>query len=287
MKLKDRKPLTYFTNQINFDKVREEIENSPLAQKHFTLDNFRTVREGVFAACEKWLVRDAYEFTIDKVEETTLYLPKELEEFPGAKAIIDVQGTLKGTQAPFKDYVGSVYALDWKTTSGSLSSDWRGRYIDSWQWQLYSEIIGASIFIYRGYSWSQRDTKEIIIKVPPYNREEVIEYLKGVLLQRKALVDAGLDVWPRAKPKSCNAFGRECDFYSDCSAYSMPRGARDQRILSYSRIEEFLLCPERARRGELIEIEGIEVYHWEAEMGSAFHRGMAEVYRQLKTVEVP
>lgn len=282
MKIKDRKPLGFFTRKLDFAKVAEETEKFEDGGFVLTRPQLEAVRQGIFAANEKWLVRDIYEFKLDSIEERF-----EVDTFSNGgqavKGFIDLSGTLNGTQAPFGAYAGGGFVLDWKTSDRPLTTDWKNRQVDSWQWPLYAAIKGAALAIYRGYSWGDGDTREIIIKVPDWNLNSVREQYGSVLELRRTLVMGGYEVWPQHKPTACNMYGEECPFYSDCYDYSMPRQKMDVRPLSYSRVSDFMLCPEKARRMELLEIDNARGYQTKrTAMGQAFHRGVAEVYRQVK-----
>jgi hypothetical protein len=55
---------------------------------------------------------------------------------------------------------------------------------------------------------------------------------------------------------------------------------------SPSRIELYQLCNERFRRRQLERDSGLEsVGNYDAEIGAAFHRGIAEVFRQVWGLE--
>jgi hypothetical protein len=91
----------------------------------------------------------------------------------------------------------------------------------------------------------------------------------------------GLEVWPRRKPDACNAFGRPCPYYQDCDEYSMQRKAPGDRQLSYSSVNTLLLCPERQRRDSLSDIREETD---STVVGTAFHRGMEEMYRMGREI---
>lgn len=284
MAIKDRLGLSHFTPLLDFKKIHAAIENSPDIGKWLTNADIELVRVCLWAAMEKWLARDIYEFSNIKTEgefSFTLGGPS------GIRGYIDLSGELRGTCAPFSNFCNETFVLDWKTKETTLTQDWRQKQIDSWQWPLYAAHTGASIAIYRGVSWAGNgslDTdflKEIIIQVPATNEEEVKEHYGAITSEREHLISIGATVWPRNKPFACNAFGRECPYYGDCYEYSMVRGVPNSKVLSYSSASDFMLCQERSRRHTLDEENRIEERSWATEMGSAFHRGVEELYRQV------
>ncbi len=78
-------------------------------------------------------------------------------------------------------------------------------------------------------------------------------------------------------PFACNAYGRECEFLQDCQNYTMPKASASKR-LSYSYIQTYLLCPEKARRYALAK--GAGGYSEETTFGRSVHRGLAELWRR-------
>ncbi len=260
----------------------EKIANAILApedgEKPLGEWDFEDCKALVLDAGEKWLLRDLDEFSLDAVEKKEV-MPV-LNYVNGMKCFLDICGKLKGTIAPFKQYKDKNFILDWKTTNNTtLSTDWKDRLVDSWQWMLYSEVYQASIFIYRGLSRTKKGvTKELIIEVPDTNREEVIQYLSAVGGQLNSLRESKFEIFPRNKPFACNAYGRECEYYDSCMSYKkIPRGMLpEDKALSYSFMNNFMLCNERARRDALADGGDSE----ETNFGRAFHRGVAEMYSQ-------
>jgi hypothetical protein len=96
------------------------------------------------------------------------------------------------------------------------------------------------------------------------------------------------DPWPRNKPQGCRPFGPNypCEFEDICFGRSpQPEIPVDFPIVdnvSYSMVQEFKRCPERARlkvwQKNMLQREKSDGPH--AELGKAFHRGIAECYRQ-------
>jgi hypothetical protein len=249
----------------------------------------------VFSACERWLVRDLEDMKIEGIEEEIFVdgLPEQRKPFHG---FVDLRGTLTGAAKPYngenvakRNFAGTVIIADWKTTDKAVDTVWKERLRKSWQWKLYALATGAAIFSYRGISRAvkdatgRRDTNELILEVPESNGVEAREFLTGAFVQRAAYVDAGLVVWPRNRPGSCKAFGRDCPFEVACEEYSMPRIAPGDRQLSYSSISDLMLCPEKHRRKSLNPDEREETDS--TIFGQAVHRGLEEVYRQAKEIQ--
>jgi hypothetical protein len=285
VRLKDRLDFGFFKNYLNLDAVRAEIENSPDLEKRLLPQDLETVRRGVWSAMEKWLADDIYDFKIDRIEDEFEYPVGDVK----LKGFIDVSGVVCSRNNVLKKYNGRRFILDWKTKEKTLTQDWREKLIDSWQWPLYSAYADAGLAIYRGISWTGNGNldsdyaREVTIEVPSTNAFEVEEHYGAVSRMRSQLISSGAMVWPRNKPFACRAYGEECPFYSDCYRYEMPRAIPDAKILSYSAGSLFLLCPERSRRVSLQEEAGnFDDGSWSTEMGTAFHRGMAEVYRQVR-----
>lgn len=228
-------------------------------------------------AAEKWLPRDLFEIKIDGLE-LRQEMPIPYQRLP-FKGFLDVGGTTRGLIDPFKPFGGKPVIIDWKTTKNDLKnpSDWKRRLLDSNQWVCYSEVYKAAVFIYRGLS-RNGSTAELIINVPESNSREALEYISGVGVQVNALRDGGYEVFPRNRPFACHAYNRECKYKKDCDDYTMPRQVLSpDKQLSYSFMNTFLLCPERARR-ESLETDGLGSD--DTLFGQCVHSGIAELYKQ-------
>lgn len=253
---------------LDLDRVDAEINAIEAGQPPMPDYDRQDVRELTLIAAARWLPTDLVEWDLDAVEE-----PFEIEGFRG---ITDLRGRHKGLFNAFASHKGAVFIGDWKTTKGALDADWAARYKYSWQWKLYA--LGhpqATLFTYRGIS-RQGPTREIIIEIPPGAAEEAQQYLDQVKGMRRSL--EGQYPWPRKMPGSCKAYGRECDFTEHCWENKIAEGSVDfTKPMSYSGSETFLLCPEKHR---LTQIAGYGEDDEVLAFGKAFHRGIAEVYRQ-------
>lgn len=253
---------------LDLGKVNAEIDAIESNQPPMPDYDRQDVRELVLVAAERWLPTDLVEWKLEAVEE-----PFEIQGFRG---ITDLRGRHNGLFSAFAGHVGSQFIGDWKTTKGALDADWAARYKYSWQWKLYAlSAPAAKLFTYRGISRSG-DTREIIIEIPPGVHAEAQQYLDQVKAMRGALTDEV--PWPRKMPGSCKAYGRECDFIEHCRENRVAEGSIDfSKPMSYSGTETFLLCPEKHR---LTQIAGYGDDDEVLAFGKAFHRGIAEVYRQ-------
>lgn len=275
-------PFSDYIPQINWEKISDAILGGEGAPKLADYD-YTEAKQMVWAAAEKWLVKDFYdiEFTgVEEMYEETLDLPGVgLQRFKGIK---DLRGILRGRLNTTKKLGGKKVVLDWKTTSNvTFPAEWEDRLLDSWQWKKYLYFDQAEVMIYRGLN-RQGKTKELMIERPANLEADVLAQITGVALQRKALVDAGITVWPRRMPGSCGAFGRECPYQGDCRDMTMPLVAIEPgKSLSYSSMDKFLLCPERSRRELLYgEAEDTE----ESIFGQRVHLGLAELYNQARSI---
>lgn len=257
---------------IDWGRVAEAIKITPQPMPDH---EFEDAKKMVWTLAENFATRDANEFIVEGVERQILVGSGDRV----LRGVVDVRGVVNSTLKPFNQFNGRRFIVDWKTSSNKLGTDWRARLVDSWQWRIYAYEYDAAVVIYRGVNRDE-ETNELIIEVPPTNRDEVEEYLEGGFVQREALVAAKLEVWPRIKKYStCEAYGQTCPFYDDCRQYeSIPRVAMDLRTMSYTQFENFYLCPERSRRMLLLG-DGSESES--SLLGKAVHRGMESVYHQM------
>ncbi len=261
-------------SNVNLEEIVEAIRNKDEGEKPLDDWAFEDCKRLIWAAGEKWLPRDLYEFTLDGTEiEGFIAGTDNALPFHGFG---DMLGTIKGRIEPFTDYAGRRFCLDWKTRKNTLDTAWRTRLIDSWQWKDYATMFEVALVLYRGLS-RKGDLAEIIIRVPENNDEEVLRHIKGVEVQIAGLRAASLTVWPQNKPFACSAYGRQCGYYSDCADGVVPELVPPDKALSYSFVSTFMLCNEKARR-QIIDgkSEGTE----ETDFGNCTHRGLASLWSQ-------
>lgn len=259
--------------QLDLEAVANRIADS---QQPISTTDFEDAKRMVWRLLENFVTRDVADLNVVAVE-------KHLAVGDGENAlrgVTDVAAEVRSTPATnvLQNFANQVVIIDWKTSSKDLGTDWKDRLVDSWQWRMYAYWLRASLFIYRGVNTDEK-TREILIQVPPTNDQEVEEYLAGGLAIRKALIDKGLEVWPRImKNSTCGAFGKPCPYYDDCRNYTMPRQALGPKPMSYTQLENLFLCPERSRRMLIEEDTGES---GSSLLGKAVHRGMEEIYCQL------
>lgn len=233
-------------------------------------------------ACKKWVAPDSESLIVTGIEDRFL-----LDVRPGhaiervrpanddAEAWLGAYGVKGYVDLAGYDGRAESRLVDWKCT-GSISEDQQNRLRDSWQWKLYCFATGATSFTYRSI---QRDcrTKDTVLSWPAggYTDMDVEQYLRTVQGMRKSLHYH--DVYPRHAPFACKAYGRDCDYVRQCRTNTAPLVQLKHKTLSHSRMETFLLCPERYRLDRLADDRDRE----ETALGKAFHVAIAAIYEQL------
>lgn len=271
-------------SQIDAEKIAlavngpEAVERGRLRLAEYDVDEAMRM---VWVAAEKWLSRDIYDLEIEGVEE--------LQEHPTpwgrVKMVFDVRARTKGRLNNTKKYAGQPVIVDWKTTLSTFDARWVNRYFGSWQSKFYSHFGQAPLIIYRGIN-RHHETKEILVEPGAGNTKNVLIQMEGLFEQRDALIKKEFSVWPRRMPAACGEYGRECPYILECpDLIDIPSGAIPaNKSFSFSSMEKFMQCPERYRRGVLeseaggADKEGSD----ESDFGLAVHRGLAELYRQVK-----
>ena len=275
-------------SQLDLDKVITAIGNLP---RGFDTD---AARECVYYAAHRWLVRDYETIILDAIEEK-----KTIHNF---KYVMDIRGRFNGNGSvklqegrsvrvrPFGPLKGKKLIIDWKTSKNTLDQNWVQRYHDSWQWRTYLFAEQADVFIYRGirrrnYVNGDLETKEVIIhrSEDPRLDEIAANQINLMKAQRDNLIQLGATPWPMNRPNACYKYGYQCKYIDDCWAGTFPVGDLDiSHPVSYSRMEEFLLCPERFRRNAIarVKVEAEEEESESAAFGNSVHRGLAEIYKQ-------
>ena len=264
-----------YLNQLDLDAVARAIENIPEGAKPLPEFDYEDARSMVWRAAEKWLPKDLESLTLLGVEESFEFSVIGPRFRQGVHGYYDLRGSTKDPE--FDSVVGII--VDWKTSRNTLDGLWRSRLIDSFQWRIYARASGSVLVAYRGLN-RKGEVKELILRVPESNTQEVEEQVIGLGSMRAALVDQELPVWPRNSPNACFAYNEQCPYYADCQGNSMPRVRLDHAPLSYSQMNSLMLCPERTRRGIIADREGKPE---ESLFGNAVHRGLAELWRQAFT----
>lgn len=267
--------MSFFKQTINTDLVIQAIEDG----EELDSDQRQSAKELVWVLAETYLERDNNE---SKVLFTEEYFQSEKV----AGTIDLIQEVRYPIYIP-KSYNGKKLVVDWKTSNSStFDKSFRERYVDSWQWKIYSYYSNADLFEYRIISKSTGDTLEILLKNSDEIRKSVENYLLGVNLLLSSLMEReDLYVWPRHMPSGCNTYGKPCPFLERVCQYDHYIPSKSISLpLHYTTVETFLTCPERFRLTEVTKNDyGIDTKSSsETAIGSAVHRGMEEIYTQLK-----
>ncbi len=255
--------------RLDRDAIRREIVNGEQGKLGFDFDQ---AAEMIWIVAMKWLARDAEIMHLHAVERPF--------EWRGEKGVQDMEGYF--TEAAHPDLIGKTFVRDWKTTGRELDVAWERKYILSHQWKFYLYHSGADVFVYSGVTWQDGGgVREVILRRPDDLAEQVSRLITGCDVMGRGLLDAQLPVYPQNMPDACEKFGG-CPYRLDCRNNTMPRAALEPWGWSPSTIETFLTCPEKMRRNRLNRLAGVSnVGSESAELGAAFHRGVAEMYRQV------
>ena len=233
-----------------------------------------------------WVCRDLEELTKVTGDEYFLY---ELEGIRH-KGFIDLVAT--------RDIYHPLI-IDWKVRVGTISENWRRRYEPAEQidFYLHSLLETGVLEPSSGPFFGE------IRMIPTEGRVDVIKVTRtldhliayGEQSKRWRAVYSsqlayGLDVpWARNMYDGCYKYGPRygCEFLPVCEgkrpALECDPSLVNQVNFSYTLGQEFRRCPERAR---LITIgkfnkELDEVPSLAPSLGGAFHRAVAEIYRQV------
>lgn len=253
------------------EKAIEEPDRGDTKPPIYSNDELKNIKEMILSTAEHWLPRDMYEIEITGIEK----------RYDNPKAYIDIEGVIKKPYFDsMKEFEGKKIVIDWKTRDGELDTRWKDQKIDSYQWRIYSSVVDASVFSYRGVSRrclaGDCPTREVLIAVPALNHVMVGNQLIGVREQINSLIAMNQGVWPQ-NFDSCYDFNRECPFKIDCDDYTMPRFVPASKDLSFTSMSHFLRCSEFYRRLQgSPNADDTE----ESKVGTGFHKGIAELYRQ-------
>jgi hypothetical protein len=262
---------------VDWEKVGAAIDAIEPGTFPFEAYDQEDARRSVWLVGQKWAPRDLASFEILEIE-----VPFESVYARGVK---DLVVRVRESFPEYEYAVGHIGEVDWKTTKTGLGHQWRQDLIDSWQWRTYaaSPLPGyepSKLFQYRGIGRNQ-ETQEVHLEIPEGVEEAVDLHYTQLNRQRNSLVTFGEVPWPRNMPNYCNAYGRTCEYHDDCRNDTYPLEIPPPKKFSFSGMKTFQGCPERHRRDSLNEgpAEGTS----STTFGSAVHRGLAELYTQLKT----
>lgn len=278
---------------MTFNEILEAVDWSAVgtaqrAEAKLSDGEHETVTEALLSAVEKWTPSDFGH--IAKIEERfQSFADLNYMTGWGEQASCDNPSSVVGyvdltLHSPDMLEFGVV---DWKTT-GDVGTKWQDRQRLSWQGPLYCFVSRAATYAYRGVERTPyrridgrgiHRTRTVSSPWPSFRTDGDVErWLDQNLAQRAVLRDQA--PWPQRSPGACGAFGRDCDFLPLCETGTAPLTSLTLGPFSHSGIERFGLCPERYRLEKLLG-ETNEEGNW----GSAFHGGVAEVYRQLKKLQ--
>jgi hypothetical protein len=259
-------------DNIDMEKVIAAVRKEGAGLPDWDLES---VADMIWGVCDKWLSRDTKWMYLQGIEERY--------NWNGESGIYDVRGTFTG-DAP--EYLrGKTFIRDWKTSSGELDARWAERYNNDNQWRMYLWQSDADIFLYSGVN-RKGDVREIYLHRPDNLSDQVRSQLMGLDLVQQAYLDAGLTVFPLSQPSACSAYGRRCARREECTGFTMPRRTPKPWNWSPSAMSKFSLCPERFRRYQIDREDGLGAggdgdTGPEARVGTAFHAGIAEIYKQV------
>lgn len=268
--------MSFFRKNIDRKKVVSAIEEDEL----LTSDERFQAKGLVHVLGEVYAERDYKECKIQYIEE----------EFRSnlVAGTIDLKLLVVNPIYLPKESKGKTLLVDWKTTnSNTFDTDFKSRYRNSWQWKIYSEYGKADYFEYRCIGKSSGDTVEIFQHVPETNSVDVHTYLSQLNDLKIQMEFYDESPWPRHMPGGCNVYGKKCPYLEICENNVYVKHSKIDEPLHYTSIETFLTCPERYRLTEICrEKYGLSVAETsDTIIGSAVHRGMEEIYRQLKDMQ--
>ena len=263
-------------DRLNWTAINAAVE--ALAREKKAPDfEIETARKCIFTALERWLAEDLANCRVISVEE-----PFE-DEFKRGVTDVVFEILPEPEDTVFQKHAGELMGVDWKTSRNTLGSDWRDRYVYSWQGPTYADGLARKyhrtprLFQYRGIARSF-ETKPVLLEVDNPAPSVEAQY-GGLRIMRDALVTAKLPVWPKSMPSACKSYGRECPYWTDCTEGKEPRYVPEpDKIFSFSSASTFLLCPEKYRRNLLTGSEDSE----DTIFGNMVHVGLAEAYKQVQ-----
>ena len=262
---------------LNWAQIHEEMAKTSDARlSDYDWDDARTA---VFDGLESWLGTDLLNFEILAVEKSVTT--------PLVRGVLDLVFRVrpKPLIGAYAAWAGRILLSDWKTSKNTLSNDWRGRHVASWQAPIYGILTEhengfgemPAAFEFRGISRA-RETKPILMEYGPASSNLTYTFLYQIDRMKAALGDGKTKVWPQNRPHACNSYGRECVYIEDCDNGVERLVQIGAKPLSYSGVSTFMLCPEKFRRQQEDGSRDSD----ETIFGSVVHAGLAEAYRQAK-----
>lgn len=284
-----------------FDEILEQLPDFDALAREIARDvtlppfELKNVTDMVTAAGEKWLIQDLSDYDFISIERefqgwVTTGPEQEPVDIPYT-GTEDWKAVIISPRKPLLPWRDKIIIGDWKTAKGELDTKWDNKYREKMQWKFYSHFSQADVFQYRGIN-RRCDVRSMTLEVPPKDilREFTERQIRLAYAQAEALKH--FPIWTMNMPRACLRFGEQypCPFRDDC-----PEGGDPQPVelpMRQTTIEDLLHCPEYARRAHLERLKADELVlelgdevdpyasYNDATIGSAFHRGIAELYRQ-------
>lgn len=229
----------------------------------------------------------------------------------------DQDKTLIATELPFQfDITGEVRAgtidlvlkqdeqvivVDWKTTrKPDYRWAWREEHSPQIPEYVQGLVVGYHVALpvvyeVRGVSREKDETNTVKKIVTEDDLRIYSEELNTLRMEREALINklGWHQQWPRSKPFACEPFGPKyrCRFWDICKKgynVSLPEGLAPRPEIHQSTEKDYMRCRERFRLLTW-EREGVTISKRMddpdqtalADLGTAFHLGIAEVYQQV------
>lgn len=267
---------------LDFEKVYEAMKNG----RPILAFEFDSAIECVVTLTNKFLAADLQRKEIQSIEVE--YLLEGDSAMPGHHGFMDLVVLLNVT--------GGYTIVDWKTT-GTLDAAWVDRHKWSWQGPLYVAAFRETRKldwdipvdvefrgITRGKSDGAHGTKTLVIDISKQRLDATVHQYKGVRKQILHQIETEPQgPWPMRMPDACFAYNRTCPYLIRCSQGTQKLGTPQFTTLSYSSMNSFGACNEKWRQERLDRDQSVDTGNSpEAEYGNTVHRGMAEIYRQVR-----
>ena len=264
--------------EINWELVYEKLVGS---DDPF-LFNHEEVAEVVFKVYKRFAEKD---FQNGRIEGIETYYKFDRDGYE-TSGIIDLWG---------RDAAGDLFISDWKTT-GSFTDSWIFRESASDQSLQYVHGLFSLGFVEASFPVKvhiRGITRSGSIKSLPVRIVQAEDLAKFDLQQAQwaALYAESKsggwnNSWAQNKPDGCTQFGYNylCPFSGNgCGDHIGGIDQLKEPRLSHSFLKNYKRCPEYARLLTIKrQFDTIEEESDELMWGLAFHRGIAEVYRQMK-----
>jgi len=150
-------------DRLNWTAINAAVETLAVEKKAPDFE-IETARKCIFTALERWLAEDLANCRVISVEE-----PFE-DEFKRGFTDVVFEILSAPEDTVYQKHAGHLMGVDWKTSKNTLGSDWRDRYVYSWQGPTYVDGLARKyhrtprLFQYRGIARSF-ETKPVLLGV--------------------------------------------------------------------------------------------------------------------------